>query len=411
MLSRTGFSLLSAAAALCGVLSLAIGQDTGAKPEAPTRVVLRPQDLPRPYATPDANNPGKIVPRPEGAELRLPPGFKAEVYAEGFDNPRWISVAPNGDAFVAEARGGRISVLRPGSDGKVAQREIFAEEVGRPFGIVFWKGWMYVGTPNAVVRYPYKDGQLKAEGTPEKVVTGLPADGGHWTRSLAYNPRNGKMYVTIGSSKDVGEETEPRRATVCEFNPDGSGFRIYATGLRNIIGIAAHPQTGALWATVQERDKLGDDLVPDYLTRIQEGGFYGWPWYYIGANHDPRMAEKPELAKKAIVPDVLLTSHTAAMCLVFYTGAQFPQTYRGDAFIALHGSGNRAKRVGYSIVRVPFKSGKPVGGYEDFVTGWMMGEDDPRVWGRPVGLAQAKDGALLMVDDGADKVWRISYQK
>ncbi len=409
MISRPVFPVVFAAVTLCGALALAVGQKALAEKETAKRIIIRPESLPKPFATPNASNAGKIVPRPEGAELHLPKGFHAEPYAENFDTPRWISVALNGDVFVAESGGGRVTVLRPGSNGKPEKRDIFVEELNRPFGIVFYKEWIYIATPNAILRYPYKDGQLRAEGEPQTIVAKLPADGGHWTRSLAYNPKNDKFYVSIGSSKDIGEEMEPHRATVCEFNPDGSGFRIFATGLRNVIGLACHPQTGTVWATVQERDALGDDLVPDYVTSVKDGGFYGWPYYYIGENPDPRMKSIPQSAKNVVIPDVLLTSHTAAMCMTFYTGTQFPKEYRGDAFVALHGSGNRTKRVGYSIVRVPFKNGKPTGGYEDFVTGWMMGEDDPRVWGRPVGLAQAKDGALLLVDDGANKVWRISY--
>jgi glucose/arabinose dehydrogenase len=397
-------SPLFAAAALSGLTGSAQGQ------YAPAKTHLRPADLPKPFATPSANNAGKIVARPEGADLTLPPGFKAEVFAEDFQFPRGIAVAPCGDVFVAEASAGRITVLRPGSDGKPAKREVFVEDIRRPFGIVFWKDGMYVGTPNAVLRYAYKDGQMQAEGDPQTIVSGLPTEG-HWTRTLAQDPRTGKMYISIGSSKDVGEESDARRATICEFNPDGSGFRIYATGLRNVVGMAFHPQSKKLWASVQERDFLGDDLVPDYVTSVQEGGFYGWPWYYIGANLDPRMTARPELAAKSLTPEVLLTSHTAAMCMVFYTGTQFPKEYRNDAYVALHGSSNRSKRVGYSIVRVRFKNGKPVGGYEDFVTGWMMGENDPRVWGRPVGIAQGKDGSLFLTDDGANKVWRIYYQK
>jgi len=412
VISRTLFSTVCAAMVLGGILIFPPGQEASANEDATERFLIRPNLLPKPFETPSASNGGKMVPRPEGAELRLPKGFHAEVYAENFANPRWISVAPNGDVFVAEAGAGRVTILHPGTDGKTDKRDIFIEKLNRPFGIVFYKEWVYIATPDAILRYPYKDGQSRAEGEPQTIVSKMPADGGHWTRSLAYNPKNDKFYVSIGSSKDIGEEAEPRRATVCEFNPDGSGFRIFATGLRNVVGLACHPQTGAVWATVQERDGLGDDLVPDYVTRVKEGAFYGWPYSYIGANPDPRMSAtaKPELAKTAVMPDVLLTSHTAAMCMVFYTGTQFPKGYRGDAFVALHGSGNRAKRVGYSIVRVPMRNGKASGGYENFVTGWMMGEDDPRVWGRPMGLAQAKDGALLMVDDGANKVWRISYQ-
>jgi glucose/arabinose dehydrogenase len=385
-------------------------QEKSDSSDTPKRTLLKPTDLPEPFATPSANNGARIIPRPAGAELKMPSGFRAEVVAEGFDNPRWVTVAPNGDIFVAEAGPGRIIALRPGADGKIASREVFATGLQRPFGMAFWQNWLYVGTPSAVVRIPYRAGQLKAEGEPQAIVSGLPTNG-HWTRSLAFNPRTGKFYVSIGSQADIGELTDERRATVCEFNPDGSGFRVYASGLRNAVGLACNPQTGAVWAAVQERDQLGDDLVPDFVTSVKEGGYYGWPYYYIGAHPDSRVSAKPELAAKSLVPDVLLTSHTAAMCMLFYTGKQFPPQYRGDAFVALHGSSNRALRVGYSIIRAPFKNGKPVGGYEDFVTGWMLAENDNRVWGRPVGLAQAADGSLLMVDDGANKLWRISYHK
>lgn len=400
---------LAVAVSFSALLGLSVGVARADK-ETPKRVVLKAGDLPKPYATPNASNGGKLVPRPPDAELKLPAGFHAEVFAENFENPRWIATAPNGDLFVAEAAGGRVTVLRPGADGKPAQRDVFVEELTRPFGIVFYKQWIYIATPNAVLRYSYKEGQLRAEGEPETILSKLPADGGHWTRALAVNPKTDKMYISIGSSKDWGEEKEPRRATVCEFNPDGSAFRIYAAGLRNVLGLACHPKTGEVWATVQERDALGDDLVPDYVTSVKENGFYGWPYSYIGANPDPRLPAKPELTATTLVPDVLLVSHTAAMCLTFYTGTQFPKPYRGDAFVALHGSGNRSKRVGYSIIRVPFKGNKPAGGYEDFVTGWMLGEDDPRIWGRPMGLTQGKDGSLYMVDDGASKVWRIFYK-
>ncbi len=403
-------SILFAAAIVSGCVGPAVGQDKSSGTETPKRTLLKAEELPEPFATPSVNNGGKIVPRPPGAELKMPTGFKAEVLAENFDNPRWITVAPNGDIFVAEAGPGRIIVMQTDKDSKVSRREVFAEGLQRPFGMVFWRDWLYVGTPSEIVRFPYKVGQLKAEGAPQSVVSGLPTEG-HWTRSLAFNPHTGKMYVSIGSQADIAELTDPRRATVCEFDPDGKGFRVYGSGLRNAVGIACNPQTGAVWAAVQERDQLGDDLVPDFVTSVKDGGYYGWPYFYIGRHPDKRVSAKPELADKSLVPDVLLTSHTAAMCMLFYTGNQFPKVYRGDAFVALHGSSNRSLRVGYSIVRLPFKNGKPVGGYEDFVTGWMLAENDPRVWGRPVGLAQAKDGALLMVDDGANKVWRISYNK
>jgi glucose/arabinose dehydrogenase len=396
---------------LCGVILMSGCVLPVIAQETPKRTLLKSTDLPEPFATPSANNGAHIIPRPAGTELKLPAGFKAEVIAEGFDNPRWVTAAPNGDIFVAEAGPGRIVVLRPGTDGKIGTREVFAEGLQRPFGMVFWRDWLFVGTPSEVLRFAYKPGQTKADSTPpQAVVSGLPTDG-HWTRSLTVNPRTGKLYVSLGSQADIAELTDTRRATVCEFNPDGSGFRVYGSGLRNAVGLACNPQTSALWASVQERDQLGDDLVPDFVTSVKEGGFYGWPYYYIGRHPDSRVSAHPELADKCLVPDVLLTSHTAAMCMLFYTGHQFPSQYRGDAFVALHGSSNRALRVGYSIIRIPFKNGKPVGGYEDFVTGWMLAENDNRVWGRPVGLALAKDGSLLMIDDGANKLWRISYSK
>lgn len=407
---RTAPSFLLIIALASSGVARAFAQAAPSGQETPKRTLLKSEDLPAPFATPSVNNGGRIVPRPSGAELKMPAGFKAEVVAEDFNNPRWVTVAPNGDVFVAEAGPGRLIVLRPDSEGKLSKREVFAEGLEHPFGMVFQRDWLFVGTPSEIVRFGYKSGQMKAESAPQAIVSGLPTQG-HWTRALTCNPRTGKLYVSIGSQADIAELTDPRRATVCEFDADGKGFRVYGSGLRNAVGLACNPQTGAIWAAVQERDQLGDDLVPDFVTSVKEGGYYGWPYFYIGNHPDTRVTAKPELAATSLVPDVLLTSHTAAMCMAFYTGNQFPKPYRGDAFVALHGSSNRSLRVGYSIIRIPFKNGQPVGGYEDFVTGWMLAENDNRVWGRPVGLAQAKDGSLLMVDDGANKLWRISYHK
>ena len=374
-------------------------------------ILIKPAGLPAPFATPSADNGPHIVPRPNDATLAVPPGFKVEVFAEGFDNPRWLTVAPNGDVFVVESGPGRVTVLRDTHGaGKADVRELFAEGLSQPFGISFWKDYLYVGNTGSVVRFAYKPGQIHSSGAPETVVPDLPALGyhGHWTRNVVFNARTAKMYVTVGSDADIGP-ARPRRAVVLEFNPDGSGERVYASGLRNPVGLAFNPTTGGLWACVNERDGLGDDLVPDYLTSVKDGGFYGWPYFYIGANHDPRVAEPVEIKARLIVPDVLITPHSAALGLAFYGGKMFPAEYRGDAFAALHGSGNRSKRTGYKIIRVRFKNGRPVGGYEDFLTGWMLGEDSKEVWGRPVGLAVANDGALLIVDDGAGKIWRVSY--
>jgi glucose/arabinose dehydrogenase len=375
---------------------------------------IDPKTLPPPDTANPANNGPKMIPQPEGTPLKVPAGFKVDLYAEGLNNPRWITVAPNGDAFVVESRANRISVFRDADgDGKPEMKQTWATGFDAPFGIAFWKDYLYVANTGSVVRFPYKAGQMEATGAPETVVASVPAQGyrGHWTRDLVFNPSGTKMYLSVGSSVNVGEETDERRATIMEFNPDGTGGRVYATGIRNAVGKAFHPRTGQMWCTVNERDGLGDDLVPDYFMSVKDGGFYGWPWYYAGSYHDPRVPERPDLKDKSITPELLLTSHVAALGLTFYNGRQFPRQYQGDAFVALHGSGNRTKRVGYSVIRIRFKDGKPTGEYEDFLSGFMLGEDRPEVWGRPVGVAVAKDGSLLVTDDGGNKVWRVSYGK
>jgi glucose/arabinose dehydrogenase len=399
-------STLTIAAGLGAVAALYAG--------APERhKAVDPKTLPAPYATKSADNGPKIIPQPDGAALKVPEGFQVSLYAEGLNSARWPAVAPNGDVFCTEGAQNRVITLHDNGDGKPATKTIFASGMNLPFGIAFYKDYLYVANTDSIVRFKYKAGQTAAEGAPEVVVPDLPGHGyrGHWTRDLVFNPQGTKMYVSVGSEVNIGEETDPRRATIMEFNPDGTGGRVYATGIRNAVGKAFNPKTGELWATVNERDGLGDDLVPDYFSSIKDGHYYGWPYYYIGQNHDPRVPEKPELKEKVTVPDVCLTSHVAALGLTFYSGKQFPKEYQGDAFIALHGSANRTKRVGYSIIRVTFKNGKPTGEWEDFLTGWMLDEDDNRVWGRPVGLAVAKDGSLLIVDDGANKIWRVSYKK
>jgi glucose/arabinose dehydrogenase len=274
--------------------------------------------------------------------------------------------------------------------------------------MAFWKDYLYVGNTDAVVRYRYKSGQTKAEGAPEKIID-LPA-GGHWTRNILFSRDGRKLYVAVGSMSNVDAETDPKRAAILEYNPDGTGFRVYASGTRNPVGMAFHPATGQLWAAVQERDLIGNDLVPEYITSIKEGAFYGWPYAYIGQNEEPRRkGERPDLVKKAVVPDLLIQAHSAVLGLVFYDGQMFPSEYRGDAFVALHGSWNRAPRTGYKIIRVKMKSGKPVGGYDDFLAGWMLAEEKPEVWGRPVGLLVLRDGSMLITDDGAHKIWRVTY--
>ncbi len=382
-------------------------------PSALRHYEIKPSDLPPPNATPDADNGPRVVPRPAGAELQLPPGFKVNVYAEGgeFRRPRWLALAPNGDVFVADHTANSIFILRDANNDGVAEtRFTFATNLNLPFGMAFWKDYFYVANTNAVVRFRYKVGQTKAEGEPEKVAD-LPGKGyrEHWTRNIIFSPDGTKLYATVGSESNVSVEPEPR-AAILEFNPDGTGRRLLATGTRNPIGLAFRPGTRDLWAAVQERDRLGDDLVPDFVTRIQDGGFYGWPYSYADQREDPRRkGERPELVRRTIVPDVMIQAHSAVLGLVFYEGSMFPEEYKGDAFVALHGSWNRAKRTGYKIIRIRFKDGRAAGGYDDFLTGWMLSEDSPDVWGRPVGLLVLQDGSLLIVDDGANKIWRVSY--
>jgi glucose/arabinose dehydrogenase len=269
-----------------------------------------------------------------------------------------------------------------------------------------------VGDTDALLRFQYTPGQTKAAGPPEKILS-LPAHGynAHWTRNVVFNADGSKMYVTVGSGTNVDVESEPLRATISEYNPDGTDHRFVTQGTRNPIGLAFNPTTSKLWAAVQERDGLGDDLPPDYVTEVQDGGFYGWPFAYVGRNEDPRhKGERPDLVAKSLAGDVLIQAHSAVLGLVFYEGNMFPDAYRGDAFVALHGSWNRSRRTGYKIIRLRFKEGRPLGGYDDFVTGWMLDENSRNVWGRPVGLLVLKDGSLLIADDGGNKIWRVTYK-
>jgi glucose/arabinose dehydrogenase len=371
--------------------------------------------LPPPYSTPSVDNPPEIIPRPPGAQLHLPPGFEISTFAEGgFERPRWMAFAPNGDVFLADAWAGTIIVLRDTrGDGTAGARFTFATGLNLPFGMAFWGDYFYVANTDSVVRFRYKPGQTRAEGAPEKICT-LPGQGyrrQHWTRNILFRSDGAKMYVTVGSQTNDDVEKDPMRAAISEYNPDGTGHHLFATGMRNPVGLALHPGTGKLWATVPERDGLGDDLPPDYVAEVKEGGFYGWPFAYAGPHEDPRhRGERPDLVQKTITPDVLVQAHTAVLGLVFYQGQMFPPEYRGDAFVAMHGSWNRSKRTGYKIVRILVKDGRPVGGYDDFVTGWMLAEDRKEVWGRPVGLLVLGDGSMLITDDGANKIWRVTYR-
>ena len=384
--------------------------------DRPNVISVDPAKLPPPFHTESARRSSKVIPQPANAKLVVPKGFKIKVFAEGdFRYPRWMALAPNGDVFVADSRANSVIVLRDtNKDGKADQRFVFSNKLSQPFGMAFHKGWFYVANTDSVVRFAYKSGQTEAAGDPERIVE-LTAGGynQHWTRNILFSKDGKQMFVSIGSATNVDVEADPKRAAISVYDPDGKNHRIFASGLRNAIGLAWNPKTGELWTAVNERDGLGDDLVPDYATSVKSGGFYGWPYSYIGQIEDPRRkGENPDLVKKAIVPDVLFTSHVAALGIQFYSGKMFPKEYRGDAFVAFHGSWNRQKLSGYKIVRIRFKDGKLVGNsFEDFVTGWLPDENSNEVWGRPVGLLVAADGSLLITDDGGRKIWRVSYRK
>ena len=377
------------------------------------------QDLPAPYVTGSAANGPQVVARPHDAWPKAPAGFSVQQYARGLDNPRLIRTAPNGDIFLAESSSGKIRVFRGiTADGKPEQVELFATALNKPYGIAFYPPgdnpqWVYVGNTDAVVRFPYRDGDLKAS-APAQHIVDLPHGNGHWTRDVRFTSDGKKMFVAVGSASNVDDpDTTPdeeNRADILEFNPDGSGMRVYASGIRNAGGgLAINPTTGELWCSVNERDGLGDNLVPDYITHVEEGGFYGWPWWYIGSHQDPRHQGKhPELRDKVTVPDVLLQPHNASLEMTFYQGTQFPAEYRGDIFVSEHGSWNRSVRSGYELIRVPLhQTSRASGEYEDFVTGFVV--DNGHVWGRPVGVTEAHDGSLLVSDDGSNSIWRISY--
>ena len=361
----------------------------------------------------DASNGPRVIPRPADAQLVLPPGFTIERYASnGFEKPRWLAQAPNGDVFLSDSEAGKVFLLRDDDhNGKSDARFTYASGLNQPFGLAFFNGSLYVGNTDAVVRFEYRDGDTAARSAPVQIID-LPAKGynNHWTRNVAVAPDGKHLFVTVGSESNVEVESDPRRAAILRMTPDGKDMKVFASGLRNPVGMAFNPVTKALWAVVQERDRLGDDLVPDYLAEIREDSFYGWPFAYLGQNEDPRRkGERPDLVAKATMPDVLFQAHSSSLGLVFYDGKMYPEEYRGDAFVAFHGSWNRSKRTGYKVVRVKFRDGKPVGGYDDFCVGWMLGEDVKEVWGRPVGLLVLADGSLLVVDDGANCVWRIAY--
>ncbi len=380
--------------------------------------MIRAQDLPEPFATGSVGNGASIVERPEGFLPDVPEGFAVNVFAENLGNwnsPRMMATAPNGDIFTTLSGDSKVLVLRDtNKDGVADRRFTFATRdhgLVLPFGLAFRGDYLYVANTNTVLRFPYQLGQTKARGRGKTLIKGIPGFGynQHWTRNITFNADKSRLYLSVGSQSNLG--VEPRmRAAVHEYRPDGTGYRRVAWGIRNPVGLAVNPVGGALWATCNERDGMGDDLVPDYFTEVKQGGFYGWPWFYIGANPQPDFARRPDLAGQVLVPDVLLRSHSASLGCLFYTGTQFPAKYRNDAFIALHGSWNRGLRTGYKVVRVRFQDGHPVGGYEDFMTGFMVDPNSLNVYGRPVGLTQAADGSLLVSDDGGRRIWRVRWE-
>jgi glucose/arabinose dehydrogenase len=408
---------------------------------AQTKYKMQPDSFPAPYASKSVKNFSHVIGW-KGETPKAPKGFVVEKFADGFENPRWMYITPNGDVLVAESNsnhslfeqvGGtligasksnnlshsadRITLLRDANkDGMPDQRDTFLVGLNQPFGMLVLGKWLYVGNTNALVRYPYKAGQTKITDKPEKIVD-LPAGehNRHWTRNIITNSDSSKIYIAVGSGTNVAEDgiaNELLRANILEINLDGSGLKIYASGLRNPVGMGWAPGTKTLWAVVNERDELGDELVPDYFTGVKQGGFYGWPYAYYGQHLDPRVKEtKPELVKQSIVPDVNLGNHTASLGLAFYTAHSFPKKYQGGVFITQHGSWNRSVLAGYKVIFIPFANGKPTGKSEDFLTGYIANLEKNEVHGRPVGIVVMPDGSLLVADDVTNTIWRVRAVK
>jgi glucose/arabinose dehydrogenase len=364
--------------------------------------------LPPPYATKAANNRPRVIPQPAGAKLQTPPGFKMEIWAEDFERPRFMILGPNNEVIMSDAAAkphGTVYVFPPNSN----QPKKLIEGLYQPYGLAILNGSLYVAESDCVKRYKY-DSKAMTAGPGQEIISMKGIDTHHWTRSLLFDRAGKKLYVGVGSGSNSSPGEDPRRAAINRYNVDGTGHEVFASGLRNPIGMRWYPGTDTLWAAIQERDDLGDDLVPDYFTHVQQGGFYGWPYAYIGPREDPtNKGLAPELVAKTLVPDVLLGAHVAVLDFIFYTGKQFPAEYQGGAFLAWHGSWNRSKRVGQSIAFVPFKNGKPSGPPREVVTGWMLSPDKQEVWGRPVGILQMPDGSLLISEDGNKRIWRLTY--
>ena len=367
--------------------------------------------LPAPFTTPSSDNRPRVVSQPNGAHLQVPQGFTIEEYAGDFDTPRYMYTAPGGEIILSDSSAGSVYVLTDKNKSyKNPERKKILDGLDRPYGLAIWKDYLYVGERTSIKRYKYDPKAMTATAGQE-IISLKDFIPGHWTRSLLFDSKGEKLYVGIGSGSNVDTGEDPMRAAINRYNPDGSGHEIYASGTRNPIGLHWYPGSDTLWATVQERDALGDDLVPDYFTHIEQGAFYGWPYAYAGPHEEPRhKGDRPDLVKKTIPGDVLMQSHVAVIDFLFYTGKQFPAEYQGGAFIALHGSWNRSKRVGYEVAFIPFKDGKPSGPAREFLTGWRVSPESRDVWGRPVAIMQLPDGSILVSDDGGHKIWRITHK-
>ena len=395
-------------------------QELANRPPDVVKTAIGKLTLVPPFSSESVEKESKVIGWPEGKTPKAPEGFKVTRFADGFQHPRCTYIAPNNDIFVVEANtknsADRISILRDtDEDGIPEERGIFMENLNQPYGMLILDGYFYVANTDGLYRYPYEPGQMKIEAEGEKIVN-LPAGGynNHWTRNLLAGKNGDKIYISVGSASNVGEygmDREVRRANILEVNPDGSGERVFAAGLRNPVGMDWNPVTGDLWTAVNERDKIGNNLVPDYITSVQEGGWYGWPYSYFGQIQDPRWAEDPhtELVEKAIVPDVSVGPHTASLGLEFYTHGQFPEKYKNGAFVGQHGSWNRAEFSGYKVLFVPFVNGKPQQP-EDFLTGFIANEEESTVYGRPVCVTTLPDGSLLVNDDDANIIWKVSAE-
>ena len=416
-MSKTLFSVSILTLVLGMACSQELPQQVQAQQGVDRGLSIRPvndRELPEPYATPSARNGSQVTERPEGAELTLPDGFTLSEYAPDFtfQRPRFMLLGPGNEILLSDAHDeGRVYVLQDkDQDGVAETRHVLVDGMYRPYGIALWQDYVYVAGTTELKRWQYDASSMTISGEAETILSWPDFERGHWTRTIVFNQDGTKMFISIGSGSNVNAGEDPRRAAVNVYNPDGTGHELYTEGLRNAVGLDFYPGTDQLWVTVQERDALGDDLVPDYFSSIGKGQFFGWPYGYIGPHEDPRReGERTDLVESARYPDVLLPAHCGALDFEFYTGSMFPEEYQGGAFVACHGSWNRSQRVGYRVDFVPFKEGRPTSGPQPFLGGWMLDPDKKEVWGRPVGILQLADGSLLITDDGAKKIWRVVY--